>query len=137
MVRIEEVLAWRQSCIVASAVLSKAPLASLPILHTKSPRSVAGSQVLSLRFSTGRESSAIRPWRSDSRTTRSQIFTTAHCIIGAAPARVARDGVTPAESNIASEDGVARATGPVASDLRAESARFCDDRSDVPTEIKL
>ena len=102
----------RRALLVCSFNSVRTPLASLPILYAKSPRSGAGSQVLSLRFSAGGESSALRPWHSDSRDTRSQVSPVAHCVIGTAPA-------------------------PVASDLRTESARFCDDGSGVPMENKL
>ena len=109
----------RRALLVCSFNSVRTPLASLPILYAKSPRSGAGSRVLSLRFGAGRESSAIRPWHSDSRATRSQVPTVVHCIIGTAPV------------------GMARATESVASDLRAGSARFCDDGSGVPAENKL
>lgn len=94
------------------------PLASLPILQAKSPRSCAGTWVLSLRFSSGEKSLAICSWRSDSHAAR--LWTSTR-------ARVTRDGATPAESSKASEEGVARVAGPVTSDLRTDPYGICDD----------
>lgn len=116
MVAIGEVIQWRKKCVIASFVLSRAPLASLPILLTKSPRSVAGSRVLSLEPPLPRSLKLGLAGVAPSRATR---------LADSTVARVATRGVAPASRK--RDEGADVSTRLVASDLREPA----NDGSDV------